>query len=118
RYFAKIFYDPIYPLSEVQQNVEAAVLSYFENVPFDGTFRLLSIEDAIQQVAGVKDITRIGFDGRPTVSGTPANWQSAGREYVTQAGYAQIDYSNYPLLDQFDGSGNLIAAGTLQFQPD
>lgn len=58
-----IGYDAIRPVADVQADVEEAIKSYLNSLPFDGRFRRLAFEDAIQQVEGVDTITIIGMVG-------------------------------------------------------
>lgn len=52
---ATIYYDGQY-FSVIESTVIAAITSYFASLKFDGTLQLLTIEDFIQKVDGVKDI--------------------------------------------------------------
>lgn len=112
RLFAKIYYNAIYPLPDLQIRVANAVEEYIENVPFDGKFFLIKLIDAIQNVEGVSDVEIINFQGRPDSQGS--QWQPTQRIYITQAGYAKIKDDEYPLLD--DTQNNLT--GTLTFIPE
>jgi len=109
RLFAKIYYNAIYPLPDLQIRVANAVNQYIANVPFDGKFFLIKLIDAIQNVEGVSDVEIINFQGRPDSQGS--TWQPTQRIYITQAGYAKIQDDQYPLLD--DTQNNLT--GTLTF---
>lgn len=109
RLYAKVYYNAIYPLPDLQVRVANAIEEYIANVPFDGKFFLIKVIDAIQNVEGVSDVEVINFQGRPDSQGS--TWQNQQRIYITQAGYAKIKSDEYPLLD--DTQNNLT--GTLTF---
>lgn len=52
---ADIYYDGQYA-SVISATVIAAIELYFKEIPFDGTIKLLTLEDYIQKVPGVTDI--------------------------------------------------------------
>lgn len=53
---AEVFYNGQYA-SVIQANVIAALNNYLANIPFDGIVKVSALEDAIQSVAGVTDVT-------------------------------------------------------------
>lgn len=55
---ANIYYDGQYS-STIQASVIAAIKDYFANLPFDGTIKMLTLEDYIQSVPGVTDVVII-----------------------------------------------------------
>ncbi|WP_338813664.1 hypothetical protein V9L05_20030 [Bernardetia sp. Wsw4-3y2] len=112
RLYAKIYYNAIYPLPDLQIKVADAVNEYIANVPFDGKFFLIKLIDSIQNVQGVSDVEIINFQGRPDSQGS--SWQATQRIYITQSGYAKIKDDEYPLLN--DTQNNLT--GTLTFIPE
>jgi uncharacterized phage protein gp47/JayE len=67
--------------------VVAAVRSYLKNLEFDGQVFLARIEDAIQAVAGVKDVKLVEVSAR-SGNGVPV---VITRVYETQAGYIVED---------------------------
>ncbi len=107
--YAKIYYNAIYPLLELEVRVADAINEHIANVPYDGKFFLIRLIDAIQNVEGVSDIEIINFQGKPDSQGS--QWQPTQRIYITQAGYAKIKDDEYPLLD--DTQNNIT--GTLTF---
>jgi hypothetical protein len=112
RLYAKVYYNAIYPLPELQIRVANAVNEYIANVPYDGKFFLIKLIDAIQNVEGVSDVELINFNGRPDSQGS--QWQPTQRIYITQSGYAKIKDDEYPLLDDSQNS----LTGTLTFIPE
>lgn len=82
-----IYYNGLYS-SVIQSNVIAAIKGYMSNLPFDGTFTLLGLTDAIQSVTGVNDIdlTDIAIRAYSTSFG--------GRTYLVQANTILI--TSYP----------------------
>lgn len=52
---ANIYYNGQYA-SVISATVIAAINDYFSRIPFDGTLKLLTLEDYIQKVAGVTDV--------------------------------------------------------------
>lgn len=107
--YAKVYYNAIYPLPDLQIRVADAINEYIKNVPYDGKFFLIKLIDAIQNVEGVSDVEIINFQGRPDSQGS--QWQPTQRIYITQAGYAKIKEDEYPLLDDIPNS----LTGTLTF---
>lgn len=81
-----ITYDPILNPVTVKSNVEAAIAAYLAALPFDGRFKRLAFEDAIQLVDGVKTIQANTLEGYQGAVVTLIN-----QEYVTQAGYMTYD---------------------------
>ncbi len=92
-----IYYSGQYS-AVIQDNVEAALTSYMVNLSssdnFDGTVTVLGITDAIQEVAGVKDVAITEVGGRPNsiafASRSVVYKLSSGinlREYNTLSGY-------------------------------
>jgi|GEM_PF-907039 len=99
-----IFYDPIIPLSILRNNIEQAINSYINNLPFDGVFRRTKLVDAIQLVEGVKDVKINLCEASTNYTGTPS-FNPVPVLYETIAGYMNID-PNFPLNNQI----NFIAA--------
>lgn len=81
-----IEYDPILDPSDVSDNVEAAIEAYLKALPFDGRFKRLAFEDALQAVAGVKIIDIASMEGLQGAVVTLID-----NEYVAQAGYMVFD---------------------------
>lgn len=84
-----IKYDPILDQSVVLSNVEAAINTYLQALPFDGVFRRLGFEDALQAVEGVIGVeltTLTGVQGLNTTVFT--------QTYLAQAGYMNYDQTN------------------------
>lgn len=60
---AEVYYDGQY-ISTIQDNVEAALNTYLETLPFNGSVFVSKIEDIIQNVTGVKDVKIISIKAR------------------------------------------------------
>lgn len=103
KFVGTIFYDPIIPLLTVQQNVEAAIDLYLKNLPFNGVFKINSLEDVIQEVEGVTDITVGSVEAK---YGALA-YSSITRTYTAQAGYIDIDPLN-PLSTTLNYSASTL----------
>lgn len=95
-----IYYNPIIPLATIRAAVDAAILAYIQNLPFDGVFRVISLEDAIQSVTGVIDINTKVCEISTNYNTNP-NFQAVEVFYETFAGYLNID-PNYPLSSQLN----------------
>lgn len=93
-----IYYNPIIPIATLTANVEAAVNSYINNLPFDGVFRRTKLIDAIQIVEGVVDVKITVCEASTNYIVTP-NFVPIDVFYETVAGYMNID-SNFPLTTQ------------------
>lgn len=59
----EVYYDGQY-ISTIQDDVESALNTYLENLPFDGAVYVSDIEDAIQSVVGVQDVKLIAIKAR------------------------------------------------------
>lgn len=97
----RIFYDPLILdatgtlISDgTTKPVEKAIENYIQNLPFDGTYNLTKLIDAVQVATGVIDPELISSQAR---SGSSA-FADTGQSYVADAGYLEIDPS-FPLDD-------------------
>jgi hypothetical protein len=85
-----ILYNPLYDASLLQVNVEAAINEFNKLLPFNGTYNINKLIDAIQSVPGVYDVRlsnvsyKYGAYAYTTIIG----------EYKTVAGYVKIDPAN------------------------
>lgn len=95
-----IYYNPIIPLATLTANVEAAINNYINNLPFDGTFRLIKLIDAIQNVEGVVDVKITVCEASTNYTITPS-FVPIDVFYETIAGYMNID-PNFPLSTQLN----------------
>lgn len=50
-----IYYDPVYPLTNVAENVETAILGHLATLPFNAALNITSLTDSIQAATGVID---------------------------------------------------------------
>lgn len=95
----QVYFDPLLELADVQANVRAAIRSYLQNLDFDGLVFNARLEDAIQQVAGVKDLLITAVSARSGQQ-TPA---PITRVYETEAGYiVEEDAPGAGFLDTLD----------------
>lgn len=90
---AEVYYDGQY-IDVIQTNVEAAINTYLENLEFNGAVVVSELEDAIQSVAGVKDVKFIAIKARQdsVVLGSATTVYSLAsstnsRKWDTVAGY-------------------------------
>lgn len=65
-----IYYDGSIDPATIKTNVEAAILAYIGQLPFNGQFRLTALTDAIQTVEGVQDVYLTNVSSK-TISGNP-----------------------------------------------
>lgn len=94
RYQLVVYYDPAFDVSVLQTNIDQALISYKDNLGFDGvifTQRLLQI---LLAVPGVVTLSLNSF----TVAPSGGGWSSIGLKYETQAGYFNYDYDNSSLV--------------------
>ena len=97
-----IYYDPLLPVAMMRANVISAITRYLGALEFDGLVYVTRLTDAIQAVAGVRDVAPLTVEAR--VGGF---LKSIPRAYETEAGYiVPEEMVNYTLLD------------TLTFAPD
>lgn len=84
----EIYYDGQYIQATVQAAVIAAVNGFLQNLEFDGTMYLSKLEDALQQVIGVKDIVLKSIIARPyTTALNDPGLVPIERLYETNSGY-------------------------------
>lgn len=84
---AEVFYNPIFDPTVVQASVEVAIDNYLKNLPFDGTFKINSLIDAVQAVEGVSDFTTSSVEAK---YGALA-YAPVSRTYLSNAGYLRVD---------------------------
>jgi hypothetical protein len=98
-----IYYDPLLPLATVRANTVAAAQGYLAALDFDGQVYVSKLVDALQAVAGVRDVELVSVAARVGVAAPVA----ISRIYETAAGYIiPEDTPGLTLLD------------TLTFVPD
>jgi hypothetical protein len=98
-----IYYDPIHDLTQVTLNVEAAITTYLNNLPFNGVFKITSLIDAVQAVTGVVDFTIGTIQGK--YGAVP--YVTINRTYTAQAGYLKIDPA-FPLSTNLTYSASQV----------
>jgi hypothetical protein len=93
---ANIYYDALLNVPTFRAAVVAAVLDYLARLDFAGMVYLSALEDAIQQVPGVKDVQLVQVAAR---TGTAAP-VLIPRVYETEAGYIVAeDLAGFTLAD-------------------
>ncbi len=98
----EIYYDPLLDVALVKAAVAQAITAYLASLNFAGQVYVARVEDAIQSVAGVRDVKLRNVQARV---GTAA-LVSIDRVYETAAGYITED------------AAPLDFASTLTFVPD
>jgi len=106
---ADIYYDGEYVDSLVKTNVILAVENYLATIPFNGVLSNSGIEDAMQSVAGVKDVVLRQVIARPdttaitdpgTIKLIFPNYTEVKKDYETAAGYViRENTATYRLQD-------------------
>jgi hypothetical protein len=84
---AAVYYDALIDVPALQLQVQAAVRGALAGLEFNGELYLAKLQDAIQAVAGVKDVQLLTVSAR--VTGRPV--QVITRVYETVAGYIVED---------------------------
>jgi hypothetical protein len=84
--YADIYYNGTQLLSNVKLLVEAAINNYLLNLPFDGLFQLSKLQDAIQAVPGIEDVSLTSVEARFGVSA----YQNVSLDYYPYSGYLKI----------------------------
>lgn len=93
-YSLSVIHDGLRAPGDIRTDVIAAVDAYIRALPFDGTFYVQSLVDAVQVVPGVLSIGVIDITITPSLS---AIWQysvqpdPARQSYRTLAGYMRVD---------------------------
>lgn len=103
KFVGTIFFDPIIPITTVQQNVEKAIDSYLKNLPFNGVFKINALIDVIQEVEGVTDVQDTSIEAKYGV----LPYVSINRTYTAQAGYLDIDPA-FPLSSTLTYSSSTL----------
>ncbi len=81
-----IYYDPIVPLTTIQEEMQLAIESFLVNLPFNAQFNITLFTDALQVISGVVD--PIFSTASATPSGGSA--QSVSQNYIPASGYFQF----------------------------
>jgi len=106
RIYADVYYDPSQaPLDVFQPAFESAVVAYLQNLPFDGTVRVIRLIDAAQQVTGFSDINIGLIEASVAYVGSPT-YVAFTLSYETVAGYINID-ENFLLADTINYIANV-----------
>lgn len=86
-----IYFDGQFVKSTTEDNVNNAIISYLESLPFDGSVRLINLIDSIQEVEGVIDVQINTAEIQPDGQTSPAIFD---RIAFTKAGYANYNPAN------------------------
>lgn len=100
---ANIYYNGQYA-SVISATVIAAINDYFSKIPFDGTIKLLTLEDYIQKVAGVTDVVIVNCALRADTTAFTS------KTYLVSA--STTIYPTYPLFAGYV-VGETTASNTL-----
>jgi len=84
---ADIFYNGLLDIATVTADVETSINNYLSNLDFNGSVNRNKLIDAIQATNGVEDIDINILEGRADATA----FISIDREYLTSAGYIEID---------------------------
>ncbi len=90
RLYYTIYYDPIIPLNILQPNVENAIGSYINALPFSSELLISKLTDEIQRVVGVIDVVFVAA----SASFTGTTFTAFTRNYTAGGGYFKIDSAN------------------------
>lgn len=93
-----VFYDSIFSESTIKTAVEAALKAYTKSIPFDGTVKLNTVIDVLQNIEGINDVV---LDHLAIKTGSDIN--PVGRIAELPAGYVNMAESPYDDLIQFIG---------------
>ncbi|WP_400192829.1 hypothetical protein [Hymenobacter sp. B81] len=85
--YGTVYYDPLLKVTDLKAAVAKAIRGYLASLDFDGQVYRARVEDAIQSVAGVKDVKLETVNAR--VGTAPLN--VIQRVYETAAGYIVED---------------------------
>lgn len=101
RISASVHFNPLYNLSDLQIRVEAAIMGYLQQLPFNGLFYRNALIDAIQAVEGVVDVQLYSVSAAQ--GSGPAS--PVFRTYQSVAGYLDVDPA-FPLVSTLTYSPN------------
>jgi hypothetical protein len=79
-----LYYDPIVPLVELQTAIDAAMINFSANMPFNGVLNVNKFTDALQAVNGVKDPVFVSATDTAAISGAITTFTI---EHRPSAGY-------------------------------
>lgn len=100
-----VFFNGVFS-AVIFATVQAAITAYLNNIPFDGIFKLSSLEEAILAVDGVEDMDFVNVWARPDVAypgSTLTTWGTTyqnklvslntenNKSYSTAAGYIAVE---------------------------
>lgn len=85
----RVTYDPITPLAQVVEAVEASYLAYIGTIDIEGVSRYYTIRhvDAVQQSIGVKDLVVVSVEAK--IEGD--RYLPVDRVYEPASGYLELD---------------------------
>jgi hypothetical protein len=89
RVAGSVYYNPLLSQADVQAGVQAAIAGYLAALPFNGLLLVSRLEDAIQAVPGVTDVSLTAVQARV---GTTVKAPFA-RAYYAEAGYIVLEDS-------------------------
>jgi hypothetical protein len=91
---SKIYYDPVF-FTGLADKVNAAIINYINQLPFNGVVSRDLLKDAIRKVPGIVDVVFEATKGRPASVGPGAVGDLVFvRQYKTYAGSILFDQTN------------------------
>jgi hypothetical protein len=97
--FAQVFYDASYS-GVIQGNMQTAINNYLSGIPFDGTFNVSGLEEAMLNVNGVEDVVLnnvwVQTNAEYVSNPLPATLPSAPWPYGTYL--IQLNTNSQPVL--------------------
>ena len=91
----KVYFNALRTVDYIQPIVEAAIINYLDNLPYNGRFRTSAYVDAIQKVIDVVDVEPLVFEAKPEGS---SDWIIIDRVYDPLSGTVDIS-TDLSLID-------------------
>ena len=79
-----LYYDPIVPINDLEIALDAALIAFSANMPFNGVLNINKFTDALQAVNGVVDPVFVSATNTAATSGTITTFD---KEHRPSAGY-------------------------------
>jgi hypothetical protein len=90
------YYDPQHDLQNVKDDLDAKVMTYLGQLPFDASINRNRLTDAIQTTLGYVDINLSVLQCQTAAGGTWFSINSSNTTYAPAAGYFQFNASQNP----------------------
>lgn len=85
-----VYYDALYPVSDIKENINEVLDNYRTNFSFDGIIRTNDIIEAIRSAGGVRDFVPSTLEATSSIDGTITIVDS----YSTRSGYFNYSATN------------------------